>query len=370
MLDKDKKSDGLCCDNEFFFALLREALWACGKKLPESVSAEVAGGLLRISLEQTVAALIVDVLIRKDVVLPKAQVIEAMAILQKVRLGNLRINEELFRLNHLMQTAEADYLVVKGQVVASFYPDPLLRQSGDIDFFCDDIHFPKALDEIRKAWEIKPEQSGSDHHVHLVHNGITLEGHFSLISFYSSKKNEAWKELLSQEKRHFVNVGNSTIPTLSPTLHVFYVFMHLYHHLLELGIGLRQFCDLAVLLHACHGQIDMGRLGQLLESMGMARAYRACGSVLVDYLGLPSSELGYSLTSNDCRYGKRILKVVLYRGNMGKYHKRAGFSGWRHNVEATGIKLSHFLKFMPLSPSYNARWIGHELVRKVRMKLS
>ena len=173
---------------------------------------------------------------------------------------------------------------------------------------------------------------------------------------------------MRQDKKTYVAVAGTEIPTLSPTLHTLYVFLHLYHHLLELGIGLRQFCDWAVMLHDCKENIDQEQLRQHLGMLGMLKAYRACGCILTEYLGLPEEELGCRLSRSDKWYGRMILDVVLYRGNMGHYNKLSGFSGWRHNIEATGIKVVHFLKFMPLAPSYSFRWLGHELWRKVMMK--
>ncbi len=162
-----------------------------------------------------------------------------------------------------------------------------------------------------------------------------------------------------------VDIDGYQIKTLSPTLHTLYVFIHLYSHLLALGVGLRQFCDLAVMLHYCKGQIDMEALRGHLEALGLDKAYRACGNILVDKLGLPAEDLGFSLSDSDWKSGKRVLDVVMYRGNMGHYNNRNGFSGWKHKVESLGIKVSHFVKFMPLAPGYSCGWMWHEITRQV-----
>ena len=82
---------------------------------------------------------------------------------------------------------------------------------------------------------------------------------------------------------------------------------------------------------------------------------------LVDQLGITEKELGYALTDTDRKYGKRILGVVMYRGNMGHYNKRTGFIGWKHKVESMGIKLAHFAKFAPLAPKYSCGWLMNEM---------
>ena len=99
--------------------------------------------------------------------------------------------------------------------------------------------------------------------------------------------------------------------------------------------------------------------------LGMKKAYRACGSILIDYLGLPKQELGYEVTEYDRRYARKILSVVFYRGNMGHYNKKNGFHGWPHKVEAAAIKISHFMKFMPLAPRYSFHLLWHVFRRNI-----
>ena len=143
----------------------------------------------------------------------------------------------------------------------------------------------------------------------------------------------------------------------------------MYHHLLELGVGLRQFCDWAAILHACKNEIDHDAIRKHLKILGLERAYCACGGIIIDYLGLPEDEFTYELVSSDKRYTMRILDVVMYRGNMGHYNLKGGHQGLWHNLEATGIKIIHFLKFMPLAPAFSWNWLVVELKRKITRKL-
>lgn len=282
---------------------------------------------------------------------------------EMIRRQGKAVNKGVVKLQQLMRTRGIEYVVVKGQVVASYYPEPLMRQSGDVDYYCDAENFPKAQEAIKVAWGIETDAEGSDFHVHYDYEGVTYEGHFALVRLYNKKKEAYWREILAKDSGSTTVIDGCGICTLSPTLHTLYVFLHLYSHLLKLGVGLRQFCDLAVMLLYCRSEIDLQQLQQHLAVLGMERAFRACGSILVDCLGLPEKELGYSLTDADRRYGKKILGVVMYRGNMGHYNKRGGFRGWKHKVEAAGIKLSHFAKFWRLAPRYSWGWLRHEVKR-------
>lgn len=356
-------------NKELFFALLRDALWQSGEDLPSELSGKEADCILRMAEHQAVSGLVIDALIRHGIKLPQNLVFESVALQAQIQQANLQINNGLKRLVGLLNERHIDYVVVKGQTVAAHYPNPLLRQSGDIDYYCDAENYPKSQQAIREAWGIEADEQDSEHHVHYDYKGITYEGHFALTSLYSKRNTLYWQQLLDSDKGSEVIVDGSLIRTLSPTLHTLFVFLHLYSHLMELGVGLRQFCDLAVMLHVCKNDIDQQVLKEHLQTLGMTKAYKACGSILVDCLGLPANGFPFSLSEADRRYGKKILDVVFYRGNMGHYNKRSGFHGWKHNIEATCIKVSHFLKFMPLAPSYSCRWLAHELGRKVLLKL-
>ena len=349
------------------FCLLRNALWGnC-----ETVITDVTKSqrILKEAEKQAVTALVLDAMDKRGVKLPEEVVVDYLLYSLQVEQDNKQLNAAVWALDSLLAKNGINYAIVKGQAVGSLYPNPLLRQSGDIDFYCDRENFEKAKDVLQQSWCVEFDVANSDHHLHFDYKEVTFEMHYALESLYNNQKNKYWKKLIDRDKGCEVVAGGNSIKTLSPMVHTLYVFLHLYHHLMELGIGLKQFCDLAMMLHTYKSDVFQETLRHHLKELGMEKAFRACGSILVYQLGLPSEEFLYPLTGRDIHYGKRILDVVLYRGNMGHYNKKSGFQGWRHNIESTGIKLSHFVKFMPLAPSYNFRWLGHELVRKIRVKM-
>ena len=349
---------------KLFFSILRDSLWREGEMtLPQKLSEKEAREVSALAEKQTVSGLVIDALFRHEVKMPQMMIYEAIGQHGQIKQQSRAANKGVVELNNLFASSGVDYVVVKGQVVASYYPDALLRQSGDIDYYCDNANFEKAQRAVADRWGIAPETERSEKHAHFENNGITYEGHFALLTLYGKKERDYWQQLLKNDKDGVVIIDSVEVRTLSPTVHVLYVFLHLYNHLMKLGVGLRQFCDLAVMLHYAKEQIDMVVLRGHLRALGMERAYRACGSILVDYIGLSESDLGYTLTDTDRKYGKRILSVVMYRGNMGHHNKFGGFHGWKHKVGALGIKLSHFAKFAPLAPNYSCGWLCHEIKR-------
>jgi len=350
---------------ELFLRLVRNALWRSQEELPEELSANMAANILRGAKEQGVLGLVNDALIRNKVRMPEEQYLELMVMLMKVKQGNEEVNEGLRRLTVLFDSRGIDYVVVKGQVVGAYYPDPMLRQAGDIDYYCNVLNFPKAQEAVREEWGIEAGTNGSLRHIHYQYRNVAYEGHFVLTSFYSERINRYWERLVNQDQNEDEN-EDENVKTLSPTIHAIYLFVHLYDHLLNLGVGFRQLCDLAVMLHYCREGIDHDRMREILRTLGMERAFRAIGCILTDSLGMPKQEVPYELTDRDRRYAKSIFDIVRYRGNLGHYNIKNNESGWRNNIEMKGIKMSHFLKLLPLAPGYNCRWFLHMIKKKFK----
>ena len=351
--------------NNCFYAFLKDALWRNVDDLPSSLSEKDADIILELAEKQALSGLIIDSLFRHNVSLCQQTIFEAIGLLEQIKQNNHIVNKGVVSLKNLFNTNNIQYVVVKGQAVGSYYPDPLLRQAGDVDYYCDANNYAKSHDAVASSWGVIADEDVTGFHEHYDYAGVTYEGHYSLTTLCERQKNEYWGKILKEDSGDIVCIDGTTISTLSPLLHTLFIFLHLYRHLMSVGVGLRQFCDWAMILHRCSERINQAQLQYHLKKLGMEKAYRACGSIMVDYLGLSESEFGYHLTENDRKYGRKIMDVVLYRGNMGHYNKRNGFSGWKHKVEAPCIKISPFAQFMPLAPSYSCHWLANQFVKKV-----
>ena len=351
-------------DKNLFFELLQVAL-----RNKESLSQTPLPKEWITLYEESERQAITGVMLGGIEKLPKEQRPPTELLLQWIGMGQVieqqgrHVNGAVAKLQKLHDEHGVKGVVVKGQVVAAYYPNPLERQAGDVDYYCDDNNYQKSVKAVTKIWGVEPEPEQSNKHVHYEHEGVTYEGHFLLANLYGKKRDAYWNKLLMEDRKTTVDIDGVAVSTLSPTIHVLYIFLHLYHHLLELGVGLRQFCDMAVMLR--YADVKLPLLKDYLQTLGIEKAYRACGSILVDQLGLKEERLGYVLNETDRHYGKKMLDVVMYRGNMGHFNKRNGFSGLKHKLESTGIKLAHFLKFWQLAPGYSCGWFWSEFWRKI-----
>lgn len=336
------------------FEVLKEALWSQNLKFQNSTPINYSQ-LIKLAEKQTVTPLVLQVLERKQVELPKEERRQMLIYTQKSVKHNRKLNQEIGALVTLFQQHGIDYVVVKGQVLAVCYAHPVLRQGGDIDFYCDGQTFGKAWQLLKAKWGVKVHDEKVETY-EFYRDDVLLEMHQRLLHFYNQRKDAYWEKLLRETPRVTVAIEGYEVKTLHPTVHSLYVFLHLWHHLVELGVGLRQFCDLAMMLHHHRQDINHEEVRTHLQELGLEKAYRACGCILVEQLGLPAEDFPYQLTAQDRKYTQRILDVVFYRGNMGHYHRVGGVRGWKHIMEAIAIKVSHFVKFYSLAPAYMRGW--------------
>ena len=336
-------------------------------------------GVMMQAKRQTVVGLLAQALMDEDyqVRLPKPNAIQTFVSQQEIRNNNLKVNRALEELCVLLQANSIKFLVVKGQLLAQFYPQPLSRQPGDIDFYCDSEHFDRARTVIRQAWNVtfhEGEEGDNEQHVAFEYKGIPFELHFRLLKFASSSVQHHFDEMIRKSAPYTITVGQTAVPTLPPVENLIFTFLHLYHHFMELGIGLRQICDMAVLLHRyceafAHPE-EKARLVDWLKKLDYFNGFNAFGAICVDVLGLPAAEYPFKLTRRARSYTASIMKVVFKRGNFGMYGRKNGVrSGLAYYLETISLKLKHYLRFFALSRKENLAVLFCGIPKKITLAL-
>ena len=354
--------------------VVQAALW--GKDLKGGLMpTDCFQHLMHEAKRQTVVGLFVQALSeeRYQIRLAKSDAINAFVYQNKIRSLNLKVNAVLAELCCLLRAHSIDFIVVKGQLLAQFYPQPLMRQAGDIDFYCDETNFEKARKLIGEAWNVTfhdDDEDDREQHIGFEYKGILFELHFCLLSFISPRVQRCFDEMVSHSAPYTIKVGDVLVPTLSPVENVIFTFLHLYHHFIELGVGLRQICDMALMLHQYRDVLnsDEGKaqLTYWLKQLGFYRAFHAFGAVCVDVLGLPVSEYPFELTKRARSYEHAILEVVFKRGNFGMHgRKNRVRSGIGYYAETFLVKLRHYLKFFVLSRRENLAMLFYGIPKKI-----
>lgn len=315
-------------NTEIFFKLLRNALWHQEESLSKELSPQVTSLILQMAKDQTVSGLIIDALIRNDIHIGQKAVFESVGILEQIKETNRQLNKELLQFSNLMKQSQIEYVVVKGQTVASLYLEPLLRMPGDIDFLVSDYRSSSKV--IADAWNIEFPESLIDKEVAFNHNGVTYELHTVLMQFGSHRHRKVWRALMNT-KPSIVKIENADVLTVQPMVNAIYLFVHLFFHFIREGVGLRQLCDWAMLLKHYQNEIDSKKLESMLNSLGLINAFKAFGSILVDKLGLLAFPL--KLTEKDRRYSEKLLNDILKSGNFGHNIRQTAKLGFAYKME-------------------------------------
>lgn len=207
--------------------------------------------------------------------------------------------------------------VLKGQGVAMLYPNPLRRQCGDIDLWVegnrDDIY-----KTLKAKWKVGDTVI---HHADVeIFKDTPTEIHFIPSFTYSPFLYRKYKKFFKRcADRLFANYDKTVgfaYPT--PEFNAVYSLMHIFHHVLHEGIGLRQLLDYYYILKS----LDKEQQLQVFEDMrhlGLAKFAEAVMFVEQQVFELESEFL---LCKPNKKYGKQLLNEIELSGNFGHYDER------------------------------------------------
>lgn len=330
--------------------LLRNELW--GEKVNVDANQQELEEVMRDAKEQTVFGLAFNALTVVGIPMERKWMLQQIARFNKIRTKNDIVNREMLGFLALMDANKIDYMVMKGQTMAVLYPHPDVRTSGDVDFLVKEDY-----QEIQQKFNscfgiVLPDKSRYDKDTAFRRNGVVYELHTYLITFGSSRNAKYWNKLIerSWNERCYVDVQGLKVRILPPTIYAVYVFLHLFFHFLREGVGLRQFCDWAVMLHHYSNEIDVATVGQILSELDMLKAYKAFGSVVVHTLGLPPDKFPYCLDQKDRKWGEKIVDDVMKGGNFGKNNHTVKHVGLKFKLETASVAFRNIFTYYPLAP--------------------
>ncbi len=309
-------------------SLVRASLWQtpvdCRLFVDRPVDWEEIG---RLSVQQTVGALALNAALTlpKEVAPPKDWILKACSFLERNRRTHQLLDKGVAEASARFAEAGIPSVLLKGQAYARAYPDPTLRQCGDIDLYIGEENYRQAYMVTKElGWE-SDERFASDakHYGCINKGGVRIELHRiagQLPSRSADRRFQEWSRKQLQPCRSGI-IGGEPIDVPAPAFDVIFVFMHLYLHFINGGIGLRHLCDWVMLLHAHCKEIDVKHLEQLLEEFHLLRGWRFFTPIAVGYLGLPENEC--PLYSPECaRAADRIMSFIIREGNFGRARQR------------------------------------------------
>lgn len=247
--------------------------------------------------------------------------------------ANMRLNDAAIQVSEWFRKKGFRACILKGQGNALLYPNGLHRTPGDIDIWVEGVD-KRVISFVRS---ISPHEKACYHHIEFPsYKGVEVEVHYRpsfLLCFWHNRRLQKYYERVKAEQfSHWVMLGEQgevAIPTMEFNL-IFHL-THIYAHLMNEGIGLRQLLDYYfVLLHA--DIKDLAELQRNLKHFGLWKFAEAIMYIMHEVFGMPVSH--FIVPPNE-KYGKFVLNEVLEAGNFGKHDKRNRFgkSQLGHNLQ-------------------------------------
>ena len=212
-------------------------------------------------------------------------------------------------------------VLLKGQGVATNYPEPTLRMCGDIDLYIGPQAYNQACTLARQWGEEDGESTESVKHYHFRHGTVTVELHHiaeQLPLPWHNHRFQRWtQQHLHGNHLRTVSIEGTTVSLPPVNFDALYIFNHSWHHFLSGGgIGLRQLCDWVRYLHTFRHQIDRTQLEHDLRAFGLWRPWQIFAPIAVDILGLPLEEFPF-YTDRYTAQAAQIMEVIEEGGNFG-----------------------------------------------------
>lgn len=217
-------------------------------------------------------------------------------------------------------------VVMKGQANAVRYPDPYIRQPGDVDLWT-------TMDTVKLIQWARQYDSESEigyHHIDFSVMKTTSELHFvpSFMGnlFYEWRLRRYFEQHKTAQFENTVQLpdGLGEIRVLEPCFDCIFQLTHLMHHYFFEGIGLRQFIDLYYMLHDSRVAENHDKLMRDVRWLNMRKFTAAAMYIMRDVLGLPDSLL---LCQPSEKLGHQLLDEMLKAGNFGFHDDRYDFHG-------------------------------------------
>lgn len=264
--------------------------------------------------------------------------------------------------------------VLKGQSNYRYYPPEMQnrRNCGDID-----VWVQAKSDERCKRYDVSRVVEYVQNHYymnglcwlhtsHVEKSGVPVEIHLRASFMSEPCKNRRFQKHFADvdECRTFAELDGVEIPCLKVDEDVIYQMNHIYRHLIDEGVGLRQVVDYYYLLQSwnkLHAR-SKEEIMKIISWLGMKRFASALMYVLCEVCGMSAE---YMLCEPSEKNGKFLMNEILMSGNFGHNDPRmdAINSNGGYLRSRTSQAWRRFKRNMRFVTSYPGEVIWEPIVR-------
>ena len=233
--------------HQIFFDFLRFCIGS-ESEIPSSLKEADWKELYRIAQKQCLVGILFDGIQKlppAEVGMSKDLLLQWMLQCQMLEKANVRQNDAAIQVSEWFRKKGFRTCILKGQGNALLYPNGLHRTPGDIDIWVEGGD-KRVISFVRS---ISPHEKACYHHIEFPsYKGVEVEVHYRpsfLLCFWHNRKLQKYYEKVKEEQfSHLVMLGEQgeiAIPTVE--FNLIFQLTHIYAHLMNEGIGLRQLLD-------------------------------------------------------------------------------------------------------------------------------
>ena len=270
---------------------------------------------------------------------PRNVVLQWAMMVESIKHRNRQTTDVCLRLTEALGKDGFETCILKGQANHVYY-DGLnsehslgqLRICGDVDAwiwpkkptkhpvksiidFCQEKHILVSLCHLHA--EVKPI------------DGVPIEIHFRPSFLNAPWRDRAFQKIFRKAQFVKANIdGCGEIQKMRVDYDLIFQLNHIYRHLLDEGVGLRQVLDFYVLLKDYHRQAAASQGNVLMSKAELMQKIRACGMsrfasalmyVLQEIFAMKEE---YLICPASKKHGKFLLSEMMLAGNFGHYDER------------------------------------------------
>lgn len=221
-----------------------------------------------------------------------------------------------------MKKNSIDAYVLKGDIIAQYYKEPLSRVSGDTDIYVGIKQLENAEKIFEKCGFTVYARSPMEHHTVCNHTiGGSVDLHLTFHDdCFEEKFFKGYTEIT--EKGFDYQIDEYIFTSLGATDNAIFLFLHWVKHFLSCGTGIRQIMDFFLFWKNNQINIDVLKFKKMLEDLGFLKLYAASVHIALNYLQLNKSEIECFNFDVDEFFINWLLMDIEQGGVFGKLEQR------------------------------------------------
>ena len=242
---------------------------------------------------------------------------------QQIEMQNVQTTQTCHKVCKRLEQDGYHACVLKGQSNYRYYPQEMKnrRSCGDIDVWV--VPNDRCKHPVRKVLEYVQsnfEMNGLCwlHTCHVEKSGVPVEIHLRPSFMSEPCKNCRFQKYFGNIDtcRDYADLDGEAIPVMKVDEDVIYQMNHIYRHLIDEGVGLRQVVDYYYLLNAWNSKHTRSKeeTMRIVTHLGMKKFAGALMYVLREVCGMKDEMLLCPVSVPD---GKFLMNEIMLSGNFG-----------------------------------------------------